>query len=306
MYERFYVIPGGVSRELIVTDKQKQMFSAEGESVYVSKSDIHGQGLFAGKTFDHGDKIISSFKNGVINKYAKKINHSDNPNAILKLQKPDELSQSIHKYVKGDIIATKRINPKEEVTVNYGTWNKTAPLKFKTKDFRDDKALEKYTLDEIAGIIVNKKDKFIKYLDDKGVACSCVLNNFSNAGLGNYVIENLPDKEFQKAIVEFIEGGDYSNIEPVTVAAIIGLISATVGGGLGLGKTALERKKAKEEAKEKYKQDLQKRIIEKEKEVAKKKRETGMWVAGGVIVALTAIIVSFSILKKGQKQLKTA
>ncbi len=77
-------------------------------------------------------------------------------------------------------------------------------------------------------------------------------------------IENLPDKEFQKAIVEFIEGGDYSNIEPVTVAAIIGLISATVWGGLGLGKTALERKKAKEEAK---RFDYRKLLEEKKKEI---------------------------------------
>jgi SET domain len=76
---------------------------------YIGNSNIHGEGILAGKNIDARTFIdVAIGKNWVITKFGSKINHSYSPNAEL-LQKNDI-------YV---VISTKEIPLGQEITVNY-------------------------------------------------------------------------------------------------------------------------------------------------------------------------------------------
>lgn len=83
---------------------------------YISKSKIHGDGVFAGKYFYSGEKIDIGIEYFLwmiprITYFGSKINHSCYPNVILKYHKGE--------YI---VMAIKNIQKDEEIIIDY---NKT-------------------------------------------------------------------------------------------------------------------------------------------------------------------------------------
>jgi len=94
--------------------------------LYVRKSEIHGNGLFASEPIIEGTMILVAFReSGKFNEMAGKINHQDSPNAA--------------PYLEGTRVIVRAITdiePDTEITVDYSDWNKRMPEIYHTEDFR--------------------------------------------------------------------------------------------------------------------------------------------------------------------------
>lgn len=79
------------------------------DGFYIAKSNIHGVGLFVNKSYKKGEKIMIVIDNDKnITKLARKINHSNNANTIIK-KKNDGWY----------IYALQDIKKDNELTINY-------------------------------------------------------------------------------------------------------------------------------------------------------------------------------------------
>jgi hypothetical protein len=76
---------------------------------YITKSKIHGVGLYASKDYSINDKLILAIENNhQITKLCSKVNHCNHPNSVLKQENDGWYLYSIKPIHKG-----------EEITANY-------------------------------------------------------------------------------------------------------------------------------------------------------------------------------------------
>ena len=82
--------------------------------IYIANSKIHGQGVFAGKNFQAGEKIgvaVTNIKPFIRTKIGEMINHSDKSNSIIK--------ENSGFFI---LFASKNINKFSEITLDYNHW----------------------------------------------------------------------------------------------------------------------------------------------------------------------------------------
>lgn len=103
------------------------------DKYYISKSLIHGDGMFARVPIRAGEIIFYAYKNldyakpseflFHVNEAIGKVNHSDKPNAVSEISENDVV-----------VKAKRDIMPKQEIVIDYAQWNKMNPKYFHTAE----------------------------------------------------------------------------------------------------------------------------------------------------------------------------